>query len=191
MDEGQVWDLLERGGALQRGHFPERGGHAEQRLVKYNGLLDPAGAEALGSALARRLADAGAGAVVVWEEMEDLLLGFVVARELGSRLVRVYNDGGLVDHSPNLIPGQAAVLVTDQVRDASVVRAVRALLESRGGSLVRLGVLVDTGEAAGVAATGLTRPRGSLYPAAECPLCRRGVPLESQEPLGSSNNGDR
>jgi benzoylformate decarboxylase len=56
MDEAEVWAALERGGAVQRGHFAEAEGHADLRLGKYNGLRDPGGAEQLAVALAERLA---------------------------------------------------------------------------------------------------------------------------------------
>src|SRR5205814_1741566 len=59
MEEADVWAALERGGAVQRGHFAESAGHADLRLAKYNGLLDPAGAEALAGALAEPLVDSG------------------------------------------------------------------------------------------------------------------------------------
>jgi orotate phosphoribosyltransferase len=179
MDEQGAWDLLERGGAVRRGHFLEPGGHAEARLLKYNGLPDPAGAEALGVALAERLADAGATVVVVWEEVEDLVLGFVVARQLGCRLVWAYDDGGLVSSSSPLAQGEVAVLVTDQARDVAAVRAVRALLESRGGTLARVGALVGAGSVGGTPSVGLLPGRVRLHPASDCPLCRQGVPLET------------
>src|SRR5947209_18088375 len=102
MDEAQGTELLARGGGLRRGHFPTAEGHTDLRLDKYNGLIDPSGARLLGQALAGSVADAGADVIIVWQDVEDIVLGFVVAAELGRSLVRAYNDDGLVGHTPEL-----------------------------------------------------------------------------------------
>src|SRR5881275_3142805 len=117
MEEADVWAALERGGAVQRGHFAEGAGHTDLRLGKYNGLLDPAGAEALAGALAEPLADSGATLVVVWEDVEDVVLGHVVARRLGVPVLRTFNADGLVGHSGPLPSGVRAILVADSLRD--------------------------------------------------------------------------
>lgn len=179
MEQAQGLELLERGGALRRGHFQEANGHADLRLEKYDGLIDPTGAKVLGEALAQRLSHTGANVVVVWHDLEDLVLGFVVAGELGCGLVRAYNADGLVGHSPELRSGARAILVTDQVRDASVVRAIRALLDTRGGALVGVGALVDQGLVEGADITSVIPVAAQVYLPADCPLCRQGVPLES------------
>jgi len=85
--------------------------------------------------------------VVVWEDVEDLVLGYVVGRRLGVPVLRTFNADGLVGHAGPLPPGAKAILVTDCVRDQVASRAVGALLERAGGELLGLAALVDSGVA--------------------------------------------
>jgi orotate phosphoribosyltransferase len=178
VDETQLWALLERGGGVRRGHFAGLAGHSEVMLDKYSGLLDPLGAEALGKMLAERLRDVGANTVVVWDNVEDLVLGFVVARELETKLVRVYNDGGLLGCSPDIYRGDRAILVSDRTPDPGTRRAARALLEKHKGSLLGTGVLMETGESEASSLASLARFSSRLHSPAGCPLCRQGMPIE-------------
>jgi adenine/guanine phosphoribosyltransferase-like PRPP-binding protein len=145
MNEQDIWAALRRGGATGQERFDEREGRSELRMTKYNALLDPSGAEALVGALADQVAKRGANLVVVWEDVEDLVLGFVVGRRLGVPVLRTYNADGLVGHAGPLPAGARAILVTDCVRDPVATRAVRALLERSGGTLLGAAVLVDSG----------------------------------------------
>lgn len=147
MNEADVWAALERGGAARQERADEREGRVEPRISKYNGLLDPSGAEVLVGALAERVAERGATLVVVWEDVEDLVLGYVVGRRLGVPVLRTFNADGLVGHAGPLPPGAKAILVTDCVRDQVASRAVGALLERAGGELLGLAALVDSGVA--------------------------------------------
>ena len=147
MDEAEIWSGLERGGAARQVRVDEREGRVEQRISKYNGLLDPSGAERLAGALAEKLGECGATLVVVWEDVEDLVLGFVVGRRLGVPVLRTFNADGLVGHAGPLPRGGRGILVTDCVRDQVAPRAVRALLESSGGTLLGVASLLDSGVA--------------------------------------------
>lgn len=116
------------------------------RPPKYNGLADPAGAEELGVLLADRLRAPGPTAIVVWEDPEDVVLGHVVARELGLPVVRAYDADGLVGHSAGLPDRPRVALVADAIRDPRAVLAARALVDREGGALVATAVLVGTAE---------------------------------------------
>ena len=179
MDESNVWAALERGGAVQRGHFAEVDGHADLRLAKYNGLLDPSGAEALACALAEQVGERGATLVVVWEDVEDVVLGYVVGRHLGVPVLRTFNADGLVGHAGPIPPGAKAILVTDIVRDPLAPRAVGALLERSGGSLLGAAALVEGGIEDGPLLASLASLRSHLATPAACPSCRQGEPLEA------------
>jgi adenine/guanine phosphoribosyltransferase-like PRPP-binding protein len=144
IDEAGIWAVLQRGGAVRRNAASPDGSEGESQLSKYNGLLDPPGAEALGNALARQVADSGATLVVVWEDVEDVVLGFVVGRHLGVPVLRAFNADGLVGHSGPLPSGARAIFVTDCARDPVTFRALRVLLERAGGSLLGAAALVST-----------------------------------------------
>jgi adenine/guanine phosphoribosyltransferase-like PRPP-binding protein len=137
-DERRFLSLLARGGVeADEGRL---GGH---HPPKYNGLVDPAGAEELATALASRV-KGDPSVVVIWEDPEDVVLGHVVARTLGLPVVRAYNADGLVGHGAGLEAGAAVLFVADAVRDPVVVRAVRALAQRDGGSLASTAVLIET-----------------------------------------------
>lgn len=141
VDERRTWELLRRGGT-------ERG---EAGATKYNGLADPLGAEELAQRLAALVRGLAPTAILVWQDPEDVLLGYVVGRELSVPVIRAYDAEGLVGHSAGLPDDPRVVLIGDAVRDSSVVRAVRALTEQRGGSLAATAVLVETPELRAVA----------------------------------------
>ena len=161
MDEAEIWAALERGGATRQERVDEREGRVELRITKYNGLLDPTGAEALVGLLAERVAERGADLVVVWEDVEDLVLGFVLGRRLGVPVLRTFNADGLVGHAGPLPRGARAILVTDSVRDQVALRAARALLERSGGALLGVATLVDTGVSEEPLLASLVAPRAT------------------------------
>jgi adenine/guanine phosphoribosyltransferase-like PRPP-binding protein len=145
MDPQHVWSALERGGAAVQGNPASAESPADPRLAKYNGLLDPPGAEALGSALAEHLGGREIDLVVVWEEVEDVVLGFVIAQRLSVPVLRTFNADGLVGHAGQVPRGARAVLVTDCLRTPHAMRAVKALLENVGGELLGVAALVESG----------------------------------------------
>jgi adenine/guanine phosphoribosyltransferase-like PRPP-binding protein len=157
MTEAEIWAALERGGLMRVARAAEGGaGPVDPRLGKYNPLLDPRGAEALAEALAGRLAGQGADLVVVWEDVEDVVLGFAVGRRLDVPVLRTFNADGLVGQSGPLPHGARGLLVTDCLRSPLAPRAVRALLESSQGSLLGVAALVDAGVAEGPLLASLT-----------------------------------
>ncbi len=149
MSDGEIWQLLERGGL--RVEMPAGDGSAEgeengpPRVTKYNGLLDPGGAERLGILLAERAREAHPDLVMVWEDVEDAVLAFVVGRELGVPVIRVVNADGLAESTGEFPPNPKAVLVGDAFTVAQAVAAVSALLDQHGGELAAAVSLVDVG----------------------------------------------
>ncbi|WP_369637246.1 hypothetical protein [Nocardia sp. JMUB6875] len=73
--------------------------------------LQPEVTEALGQALAGRLRESAPEAVVLWCDPRAVVLGHVVARELGAELVLAYSDLGILSLSTTLRPGTRAALV--------------------------------------------------------------------------------
>jgi adenine/guanine phosphoribosyltransferase-like PRPP-binding protein len=147
IDGARVEELLAFGGAPNAS--AELAGVGPR---KYDGLADPSGAEELGAYLAEALRPSAPAVVLIWEDPEDVVLGHVVARELGLRVVRVYDADGLVGHSADLPDAPRCALVADAIRDARVVLAVRAIAEQAGGELVATAVLVMTAELRSVTA---------------------------------------
>lgn len=143
MNEADVWRLLERGGfrAVPVDDPPV----GEVILEKYNGLQDPSGAGRLGRLLADVVRDSPPDCVLVWEDLEDIALGFMVARELDVPVKRVVNAEGLAVYEGELASGTRALIVSDAFRDASSLLAVQGLLDKHGAELVGGLAVVDSG----------------------------------------------
>lgn len=123
-------------------------GNGEPIFEKYSGLIHPSGAERLGHLLADAVGDLSPSLVLVWEEPEDVVLGFFVALDLDVQLKRVLNTEGLAEYEGELPAGSRAILVADAFRDAYPLLAVSGLLERQEATLVAAVALVDTGRGA-------------------------------------------
>lgn len=108
----------------------------------YNGLLDPPGAEVLGSLLADVLAEHDPGGVLIWQDPHDLVLGYLVSRRLGVSGVRTYDADGLVGFDGPFPPGERMVLVSGAFRTPEAVRAMCALVRQQSRTVVAAASLV-------------------------------------------------
>jgi hypothetical protein len=174
MEEAQVWELLERGGALAAAHYEAEGEHRLRRFERFDPLADPVAAEQLGKALASCLAEGGYDLVAIWDGVESAVLGYVVGRALERPVVRIFDDEGLIGASAPIPRGARAVFVTAAIVDAQEPRLTRALMEARDATLAAVAALVDLGEN-GERPVALARLES--YPPERCPACKRGEPL--------------
>ncbi len=143
MTNEEIWVMLRRGGLSVEMSAPAEGRPAEPALVgRYHGMLDPAGVGELGVLLAEKARAVDPNVVVVGEGANDLILGFVVARELALPLVRVLNMEGLVGASGVLPAHPRAVFVADRVHKREFATAVTTLIEREGGELAAIVSLV-------------------------------------------------
>ena len=131
-------------------------------MGRYHGTVDPAGTDQLGVLLAEKARTVGANLIVVGEGANDLVLGFVVARELGVPLVRVLNLEGLVGASGVVPPHPMGAFVADRVHKREFVTAVRNLLDREGGELVAVASLVTSSVPVPVSRVGLVTPEDGL-----------------------------
>lgn len=115
---------------------------------KYNGMLDPQGAETLGRVLAEALASYDPTRVLIWEDPPDLILAHVVARELSATVVRAFDADGLVAFTGDFSSNARAVLLADTFRDPRVVQALAALVHQQHGDLVATAELFTVSGAA-------------------------------------------
>jgi adenine/guanine phosphoribosyltransferase-like PRPP-binding protein len=158
----EIWRILRNGGlTVERSDDEADGGY---RIVgSFRPLSDPAGVDALGVMLAGRARELDPDIVIVGEGAKDLLLGFVVARELGRPLVRCLNLEGLVGAVGDIPEGSRAVFVADKIRKSGFVYAVGNLVDREGGELVGVvsWIHADSPELA-VPWTGLVTPAEGL-----------------------------
>ncbi len=146
MTSQEIWAMLRRGGLSVEVPASDTGaGKGEPVLVgRYHGMLDPAGVDRLGILLADKARTVHPNLVVVGEGANDLILGFVVARELALPLVRALNLEGLVGASGAFPANPRGVFVADRVHKWEFSTAVRNLLEREGGELAAIVSLVTS-----------------------------------------------
>jgi hypothetical protein len=131
----EIWQILRNGGlSVERSDDEADAGY---RIVgSFRPLSDPAAVDALGVMVAERARELEPDIVIVGEGAKDLLLGFVVARELDRPLVRCLNLEGLVGAVGDIPEGCKAIFVADKIRKSGFVYAVGNLVDREGGELV-------------------------------------------------------
>lgn len=189
--EEQVFQVFEACQALLSGHFLLTSGrHSDRYLEKFQALQFPAVTDWFGAVLAARLQRHRVQPVhsvrtVVGPATGGILLSHVVARRLGqgSRALFTERVEGrqIFRRGFRLSQGQPVFVVEDVITTGSSVREVLDAVVAAGGRPAALGVLVD--RSGGSADFGSLPVEALLHldipswPADQCPLCRRGVPL--------------
>ncbi|HEY2796941.1 MAG TPA: orotate phosphoribosyltransferase [Thermoanaerobaculia bacterium] len=175
---------FEETGALLTGHFRLSSGlHSDRYLQCARLLMWPERAEKAGSALAQALSEFAPRAVI-----SPALGGVIIGHETG-RALRVpamfveRKDGAFaLRRGFGLAPGESVVVVEDVFTTGKSTREAAAAVESAGGRVVAVGSIVDRGVAAGaftVPARSLLSLSVPSWPEAECPLCAKGVAIDS------------
>lgn len=178
-----VDDLVETGAYLT-GHFRLSSGlHSDRYLQCARLLMWPDRAEKAGRELAEKLAP-GSPRAVVSPAIGGIVIGHEVARALGVRaLFAERKDGAfLLRRGFTLSPGERVVVVEDVFTTGGSTREVCAAVESAGGTVVAVGSLVDRGlpaDAFRVPAASLLCLDVPAWPEKDCPLCARGVALDT------------
>jgi orotate phosphoribosyltransferase len=181
MNQDEVLAIFRESRALLEGHFKLTSGlHSSQYLQCALVLQDPAKAEALGKALAEKMAAmAGVPDLVLAPALGGILVAHEVARALGVRgLFAERVEGALtLRRGFGVDSGNRCFVVEDVVTTGGSTRETMEVAQQRGGIVTAAGSLIDrTG-----GRTDLGVPRVALavldiptYPPDDCPLCRAG-----------------
>lgn len=117
---------------------------ASNDVSTFSALLDPRGADALVRQLAEQLGEYHPSRIVVWEDLENSVLAYIVARELGVAAVRVVDASGVLDYDGTFTRGDRVAIVADAIRSPQPLNAIRSLSEQHGAQVVVIGVLLAT-----------------------------------------------
>lgn len=186
MDEAQVLAAFRETKGLLEGHFELRSGLHSDRFFQCALLLQwPAVTARLCGALAARLraAGLGEGLSVIAPAMGGLFVGHELARALNARSIFAEKqDHRLVlRRGFRIAPGERFVVAEDVITRGGRVGETIEIVRAHGGVVAAVAVLVDrSGGAARFEAPlfSLLCLAPVVWPPAECPLCRRGIPLE-------------
>lgn len=134
MKSEEIWQILRNGGLVAEPSDDEA--DAGVRLVgRFDCLSNPSGVDALGVLLAERARELDPDIVIVGEGAKDLIVGFIVARELKRPMVRCLNLEGLIGATGDVPEGARVIFVADKIRRSGFVHAVRNFVEREGGEL--------------------------------------------------------
>lgn len=172
-------ELKDRG-ALLDGHFKlSSGRHSNRFIQKFRILEDPAIVEPV----ARAIADAFRGVkptIVVSAAVGGIILGYEVARALGTKAIFVEKENGVpvLRRNFQLDPSDRALVVEDVVTTGGSVKEVLELVRKSGAGIAGVGVIVQRGEADfGVPTHALLSMPIVSYDVSECPQCASGEPI--------------
>ena len=169
-------ELKDRG-ALLEGHFKlSSGRHSNRFIQKFRILEDPAIVEPV----ARKIADAFREAkptVVVSAAIGGIVLGYEVARALGTKAIFVEKENGaaVLRRNFHLSRSDRALVVEDVVTTGGSVKEVLEVVRASGADVAGVGVIVQRGPAEfGVPVHALLDMPIVSYEPQECPQCRNG-----------------
>ena len=177
--------LLREAGALLEGHFQLTSGkHSARYVEKFRLLEQPVQTEALCRMIAG-WARTHAPEVVAGPTTGGIIISYEVARILGTRSIFAEKNedgpGRAFGRGFQIAAGERVLVVDDVLTTGGSVRDVIDAVRARGGEVAGVALLVDRSGgktefgAPFFACLQLDIPS---YEAAECPLCRDGVPLK-------------
>jgi orotate phosphoribosyltransferase len=172
-------ELKDRGAILD-GHFKlSSGRHSNRFIQKFRILEDPA----ILAPVAALIADAfrqTRPTLVVSAAIGGVLLGYEVARALGTKAIFVEKENGVpvLRRNFRIDPADRVLVVEDVVTTGGSVKEVLELVRAAGATIVGVGVIVQRADVDfGVRMHRLLDMPIDSYDAAQCPQCRRGEPI--------------
>ncbi len=171
-------------GALLEGHFRLSSGlHSDRYLQCARLLMWPERAEQAGRDLAAALREFSPSAVVS-PALGGVIIGHETARALRVPAMFVERKDGAfaLRRGFSLAGGERVVVVEDVFTTGKSTREAASAVEAAGGRVIAVGSIVDRGVPAGafsVPARSLLALSVPSWPEAECPLCAKGVAIDS------------
>lgn len=167
-------------GALLEGHFKlSSGRHSDRFVQKFRILEDPKLVEFVAREIADHFRDDYV-TVVVSAAVGGIILGYEVARAIGTKAIFVEKEDGVpkLRRSFTLNPNDRVLIVEDVVTTGGSVREVFEVVSASGAAVVGVGVIVRRSPVDFDVKTYalLELPIESHEPA-QCPQCARGEPL--------------
>ncbi|WP_314146477.1 hypothetical protein [uncultured Leifsonia sp.] len=95
---------------------------------------DPVAVEAIAAALSERIGSSGV--VVVWERLDDVVLGHVIATRLRAPLARAFVDEGVIGFDGDFSSGGPAVIVVSEPDAYPGVTALARLARASGATAI-------------------------------------------------------
>ena len=177
---GEALQLLEQSGAMLHGHFRLTSGRHSDVYVQKARVLERPDATL---ELAREIASWYPRIdVVVAPAVGAIALGFAVAVEAKARSIFAEREEGhmRLRRGFRIDPGERVLVVEDVITTGGSAREVFGLVEEAGATALGVAALIDrsTGPL-DFPLRAVLRIEASTWEAEACPLCERGMPIES------------
>ena len=180
MNPNEILDVMERRGAVLRGHFVlSSGRHSDLFVQKFRVLEDPRLAQKFGESIAAQFENAFD--VVASPAVGAVVLGFSAALAGEARFVFAEREGEVLRFRRGfrIEPHERVLVVEDVITTGGSAKEVVDLVKADGGNVVGVGALIDRGDAArppdlGATFKALVRLEVDSWDANDCPLCARG-----------------
>jgi orotate phosphoribosyltransferase len=182
MDAADVIERFKRSGALLEGHFRLTSGlHSFGYLQCALVLQHPREAEALGAALAARVRDLRAEAVLS-PALGGIVIGQEVGRVLGVRALFAERQAGklCLRRGFSLERGERVLVVEDVVTTGLSTRETIEVARAAGADVVGAAAIIDRSggeQRLDVPFVALATVSLPTYEPAECPQCLAGEPV--------------
>ncbi len=181
MSEFDLERALEERGALLTGHFRlSSGRHSDRFIQKFRILESPPLVEKVAKQIAAAFREVKP-TVVVSAAVGGIVLGYEVARQLGTDAIFVEKENGVATlrRSFQLTPRDRALVVEDVVTTGLSVREVIDVVRKHGAQVAGVGVIVQRGSAEfNVPTRALLDMPLESYDPVECPQCKAGQRID-------------
>lgn len=182
MNPLEVLEVLERRGAVQRGHFKlSSGRHSDVFVQKFRVFEQPRLTRAFGEEIAERFE--GSFDVVASPAVGAIVLGFSVGLAAGKRTIFAERVEGSLDFRRGFLlkPHERVLVIEDVITTGSSAREVVGLVKKSGGVPIGIGALIDRTDPAraslGAPLDALLQLDVESWDAESCPLCERSEPI--------------
>ncbi|MDQ3619528.1 MAG: orotate phosphoribosyltransferase [Actinomycetota bacterium] len=183
MNPNEIMEVLEKRGAVQRGHFRLSSGlHSDLFVQKFRVFEHPRLTQRFGDSIAQLFA--GGFDAVASPAFGAVVLGFATALAADVRVVFAEREGGALTFRRGfeLAPHERVLVVEDVITTGGSAREVVDLVQSAGASPVGVGALIDRASAPIVPRLAaplkaLIKLEATSWAEQECPLCKANDPL--------------
>jgi orotate phosphoribosyltransferase len=182
MTPDKILAMFKRSRALLDGHFQLTSGlHSPNYFQCAKVLQYPENAALLCAVIADAFRPQKIDAVIA-PALGGIVVGQEVGRQLNVRTMFTERKEGSMQlrRGFEIAPGERVLVCEDVITTGGSVDEVIAIVSRSGGSLVGVGTIVDRsgGKAHFANLVPALRMEVVTYPPDECPLCRRGMPVE-------------
>ena len=182
MDREELMKMLEETGAIRYGHFLLSSGmHSDTYIQCALLLMYPEYAEKLGKALCSLFSDIDFD-LIASPALGGIIIGYEVAKKANKPFVFTERNGKgemMLRRGFTIQAGMKVLIIEDVVTTGGSVYEVRDVIEGLGGKVVGCGSIIDRSEAPILLMLrSLLKMKLNIYDPSDCPLCKRGIPLE-------------